>query len=291
MTVRRNADDATVAGFGDEWRSFDQSVLGQEEGDELFAEYFAIFPWEFLPPQATGFDMGCGSGRWARRVAPRVGRLHCVDAAAAALAVAQRNLEDVSNVIFHHASIEESVLPERSMDFGYSLGVLHHVPDTQAGIEACVSLLKPGAPLLVYLYYAFDNRPAWYRWIWSVTDPVRRVVSRSPHAVKLVASAIIALLIYQPLARAARVAAILRAPFAEHMPLAYYARRSLYTMRTDAYDRFATRLEQRFSRAEIVEMLTRSGLKNIRFSERAPFWCAVGFRRTEPLESDERVRV
>ncbi len=278
MTVHRNADEATVAGFGDEWRTFDQAALGQVEGDEVFAEYFANFPWESLPPKATGFDMGCGSGRWARRVAPRVGWLHCVDASTDALAVAQRNLAGTPNVTFHHASLEASALPEGSMDFGYSLGVLHHVPDTRSGIEACASLLKPGAPFLVYLYYAFDNRPAWYRWVWRASDAVRRVLSRSPHPVKLVASTVIALLIYVPLARAARTAAVLRAPFAEHMPLAYYGSRSLYTMRTDAYDRFATRLEQRFTRAEIVEMLTRSGLEDVRFSERAPFWCAVGFR-------------
>jgi hypothetical protein len=63
------------------------------------------------------------------------------------------------------------------------------------------------------------------------------------------------------------------------MPLAYYAGgRSFYTMRTDAYDRFATRLEQRFMRAEIAAMLAHAGLRDARFSERAPFWCAVGFR-------------
>ena len=56
-----------------------------------------------------------------------------------------------------------------SMDFGYSLGVLHHVPDTLAGIKACAKALKPGAPFLVYLYYAFDNRPAWFR-CWTKPD-------------------------------------------------------------------------------------------------------------------------
>ena len=49
------------------------------------------------------------------------------------------------------------------MDFGYALGVLHHVPNTQEGLNSCIKLLKPGAPFLVYLYYSFDNRPNWYR--------------------------------------------------------------------------------------------------------------------------------
>ena len=61
-------------------------------------------------------------------------------------------------------------LPDGSADFGYSLGVLHHVPDTQKGIIECVRKLKPGAPFLLYLYYAFDNRPWWFRTIWKISD-------------------------------------------------------------------------------------------------------------------------
>jgi hypothetical protein len=38
-------------------------------------------------------------------------------------------------------------------------------------------------------------------------------------------------------------------------PLAFYRRRSFYVMRTDAFDRFCTRLEQRFTRMQITDML------------------------------------
>ena len=63
----------TVKSFGDEWSRFDQSQLSEAEALKIFDEYFAIFPWDALPPNASGFDMGCGSGRWARLMAPRVG--------------------------------------------------------------------------------------------------------------------------------------------------------------------------------------------------------------------------
>lgn len=282
MTARLNADEATVAGFGDEWSTFDQSGLGEAELDALFAQYFAVFPWESLPEGAVGADLGCGSGRWATRVAPRVGTLHCVDASAEALAVARRNLAAAPNCLLHHATVDASGLEDASLDFAYSLGVLHHVPDTAAALRACARLLKPGAPLLVYLYYALDNRPAWYRALWRASDLLRRGLSRAPHAVKLAASTVIALGIYLPLARAARLAAALGLPFARNMPLAYYARRSLYTMRTDAYDRFGTRLEQRFTREEIEEMMREAGLTDVRVSESMPFWCAVGSGPAEP---------
>ena len=50
-------------------------------------------------------------------------------------------------------------------------------------------------------------------------------------------------------------------------------------MRTDALDRFGTRLEQRFSYNQIKEMMLKSGLENIEFSNEEPFWCAVGYRK------------
>ena len=53
---------------------------------------------------------------------------------------------------------------------------------------------------------------------------------------------------------------------------------SFYTMRTDALDRFGTKLEQRFSKSEIENILKSKGLKKITFSNKAPFWCVVGYK-------------
>ena len=51
-------------------------------------------------------------------------------------------------------------------------------------------------------------------------------------------------------------------------------------MRTDALDRFGTRLEQRFTRNKIDEMMRAAGLERIIFSEAEPYWCAVGFKNS-----------
>jgi hypothetical protein len=46
-------------------------------------------------------------------------------------------------------------------------------------------------------------------------------------------------------------------------------------MRTDAFDRFCTRLEQRFTKAQIEDMLSSTGFADVRFSQSEPYWCAV----------------
>ena len=273
-----NIDAQTVAGFGDEWTRFDQSVLSANEVLAIFDQYFAIFPWDALPPDAVGFDLGCGSGRWAGCVAPRVGTLHCIDASEAAVRVARRNLARYANCLFHTASVDAIPLPDGSMDFGYSLGVLHHVPDSLAGLRSCTAKLKPGAPFLVYLYYAFDNRPLWFRALWRASDILRRGIARLPHRARYWLSTAIAAGVYLPLARGARLLER-RGVDVSSFPLSAYRHRSFYTMRTDARDRFGTRLERRFTAAQIRRMMSDAGLDGITFSPSVPYWCAVGYKR------------
>ena len=273
-----NIDIATVRGFGEEWSVYDQSVLPPSDYIELFEQYFRIFPWDGLPPGAEGFDLGCGSGRWAKLVLPRVGTLHCIDAAEAVIDVARRNLTDFPNCQFHVAGVDRIPLPDDSMDFGYSLGVLHHVPDTAAGIRSCVDKLKRGAPLLLFLYYDFDNRPQWFRSLWRFSEVGRHTICRLPTRLKVAVTTVLALAIYYPLARFA----LLLERFGcgvDLAPLSYYRRRSFYTMRTDALDRFGTKLEQRFTAEQIQRMMLNAGLENIKLSNHQPYWCAVGVKK------------
>ena len=272
----KNQDKNTVDGFGDEWSRFDQSDLPQAEQQLLFDEYFSVFPWKHISKESTGFDLGCGTGRWAKSVAPKVKKLICIDPSSA-LDIAKKNLSNFDNCVFDSATVDEMPMQDNSMDFGYSLGVLHHVPDTALGIKQCVKKLKIGAPLLLYLYYRFDNRPWWFRLIWFVTDLLRRIVSKMPYKLRYFSSQIISIIVYLPLARFALFLEKLNFNVS-NFPLSSYKNLSFYTMRTDALDRFGTRLEQRFTRKEIKNMMQNAGLENIEFSDSKPFWVAVGYK-------------
>lgn len=274
----RNLEASVVEGFGKEWARFTQIELTSVERAQMFQAYFEIFPWERLPTDGgMGADIGCGSGRWAMLVAPRVRKLYLVDASDQALEVAKQNLKSSNNIGFHHASVDELPFPNKSLDFAYSLGVLHHIPDTEAGIRAIACALKPGAPFLIYLYYAFDNRSAWYVGLWKLSDWIRAIVCRMPFAFRKLISEILAATVYFPISRLGNLLDQYGI-MPNSWPLAYYRNRSFYVMRTDSLDRFGTKLERRFTQREIEAMLVRSGFDSIRFSEKAPFWCAVGIK-------------
>jgi hypothetical protein len=128
----------------------------------------------------------------------------------------------------------------------------------------------------MYLYYAFDNRPRWFRALWGISDVARRVISRQPSAVRHVICDGLAGGVYYPLARGAAAAERLGIN-PEHWPLSAYRHRSFYMMRTDSLDRFGTRLEKRYTRKEMEALMREAGLTDIRFCS-SVFWSAVGTR-------------
>lgn len=280
-----DADAPVIRSFGEQWQQFRHDDDGNDADLRAsFEAYFRIFPWRELPDRAVGADVGCGTGRWARHVAPRVHRLLCFEPSEA-IEVARESLAAFPNVECRSARAEALPIDDRSLDFAYCLGVLHHVDDTVGAMRSIVAKLKPGAPLLLYLYYRLENRPVWYSSLWRMTTPARLVISKLPFGLRYPVSQIIAAVVYYPLARAAWSAEKLGMNVTS-WPLSIYRNLRFYNMRTDALDRFGTRVEKRFTRDQIARMMSSAGLTNIEFSSAAPYWCAVG-RRSVAAESGD----
>ena len=272
-----NENRKVIRDFGKEWKNYNQSFLDKKELSELFNNYFSIFPFTLIDKNSEGFDMGCGSGRWAEFIAKKVKKLNCIDPSEDAIIVAKNKLKDLQNCNFEISNVMNTSLKDNSQDFGYCLGVLHHIPNTTKGLEACVKKLKKGAPFLIYLYYRFDNKPLWFRALWKISDIFRIIISKLPFQLKLYLTKLIAISIYLPLARAALFFEKLGLNV-QNIPISSYRFSSLYTMKTDALDRFGTKLEQRFTKNEIFTMMKDCGLTNIKFSDKIPFWVAVGIK-------------
>lgn len=272
-----NIDWNTVTSFGKEWQKF--SSFESPEITTIGNDYFDLINASMANGNSVALDVGCGSGRWARYLSRHVKFIEAIDPSEAALVAAEK-LRDLTNVRVTQAGVDKIPFPDKSFDFVYSLGVLHHIPDTQSAINKCLSKLKPQGWLLVYLYYALDNRGAIYKLIFHTSTFFRRIISRLPSSPKLFVCDLIAFFIYFPLAYLAKnLYSVTPLRFiAEKIPLGYYRKTSFQVMRNDALDRFGTPLEKRFSKIEIEEMLLRAGFINIHFSPNAPYWHVVAQR-------------
>ena len=96
-----------------------------------------------------------------------------------------------------------------------------------------------------------------------------------PRPLKYSTTTAIAFLIYLPFAKLAYFAEKLGVDVRNY-PLADYRHRPFYQCKNDALDRFGTRLEQRFSRKDIEELLTKAGCDQIKFSDNTPFLVLCG---------------
>lgn len=270
-----NIDPKVVNNFGQEWNKFNYRNINNKNLKKIFNDYFNIFPFKKINKKSIGFDMGCGSGRWAKFIAPKVKKLNCIEPSNLAIKEARLNLRAFKNCSFEKASASKNSLKNNSQDFGYSLGVLHHVPNTLLALQNCTKKLKSGAPFLLYLYYNFDNKPSWFKIIWKLSDIVRIIICKLPFFLKYPISQFIAFFIYFPTSLILKILKKNKIKI-KNFPLSYYHDKTFYIMRTDALDRFGTKLEKRFSKKEIQTMMKRSQLKNIKFSKQPPYWVAVG---------------
>lgn len=270
-------NNKVIQSFGNEWSKFDQTRLKKKELKKIFNDYFCIFPFNKISKKSTGFDMGCGTGRWSVLIAPKVKKLNCIEPSKAIYA-AKKNLKNYNNVNFINESIEKLNLQNNSQDFGYCLGVLHHLKNTKKGIKLCSRFLKKGAPFLAYIYYSFENKNLVYRSMWRLSNLLRKVICNLPEFYKSLISDILAVIIYFPLAKLSFFLNKLNISVSR-FPLNYYKDLSFYTMRTDSRDRFGTSIEGRFSKKEIIQMFKEAGFERIKFSNKEPFWCVLGYKK------------
>lgn len=277
-----NLDLNVCKHFGDEWHSFTNDERPFADLKCEFDGYFSIFPWGKLPDNAEGFDAGCGTGRWVEIILnggyAKIAKMNCVDPSRA-IEIAKNKLSKFSNVSFYNTTINEMPLKKSSQDFGYCLGVLHHIPDTLSAMKACTDKLKPGAPFLIYMYYNFENRPLWFRMVWKCSDFLRKIICRLPHKLKVLITNTIAGLVYYPLAKIASIAEKLHLPY-KNIPLSAHRNGSFYNMKNCALDRFGTCLEKRYSKADIVDLMSKCDLENISFSDNPDVnWVALGYKK------------
>ncbi len=273
-----NIDTVTVNSFGEEWKAFHR--FHDDEIQKIGDTYFDIIMPEMTGSEKIAADFGCGTGRWTKYVHSKFGAVAAIDPSEAIL-VAGRLLQDVPNVHLYKASIDNLPFADNYFDFGCSLGVLHHIPDTQKAMDVCVRKIKPGGHFLVYLYYNLDNRGFLFKSLFAVSDLIRRIVSKMPGRLKKFICNLMAVFFYMPFVLFSRLLRLLGVPekIRAKVPLHSYEGTSFYIIRNDALDRFGTPLEQRFSRKQIQNMMEASGLEDIVFSEQAPYWHAVGRKK------------
>jgi ubiquinone/menaquinone biosynthesis C-methylase UbiE len=278
MDSKENIDSQVISDFGDEWATYkyEKSDLSRELKLQ-FEMYSSLVNFqEFNPLESVAADFGAGTGRWAEFVLGNFKKIHLVEPSQGAFEVLTKKFKSKSHVSLENSTISDSAIPKNSLDFAMSLGVLHHISNTERALEDINSKLKSKGLFLGYLYYKVEDKPFMYRVIFSIANYFRTRISNLPFKGKKRISNLIALFIYLPFARLSKVLSKIKIN-TTNIPLHQYANLNFYMMKNDALDRFGTKLEKRFNQEEIKNLLSDAGFdsNSIIFSESEPFWTFV----------------
>jgi ubiquinone/menaquinone biosynthesis C-methylase UbiE len=270
----KNIDLEVVKSFGEEWNKFNK--FSPKTIDLICKEYFDIIDTSIVNKETYMIDIGCGSARWSEYFLDKAGFIEAVDPSDAIYA-ADKLLGDAPNVRITKASVNTLPWKDETFDFGMSVGVLHHIPDTKQALTDCVKKIKRGGYFYVYLYYKLDNRGPLFKALFKFSDLIRKLVSSMPSGLKKASCDVLAVVAYLPFVYTAKLFyALGKKKTGDQIPLSAYANKDFYIIRNDALDRFGTKLEHRFSKEEITQMMTEAGLTDIKFGEKSAYWHAVG---------------
>ena len=101
---------------------------------------------DYLRPDMTLLEFGCGTGTTALTHAPLVDRILAIDISARMLEIAEHKAAaaGIDNVMFERAAIDDFTAPDNSFDVVLGMSILHLLADKDRAIAKVHKMLKPG---------------------------------------------------------------------------------------------------------------------------------------------------
>jgi SAM-dependent methyltransferase len=273
-TEGKNIDPTVVKSFGDEWLKFHD--FSDKIIEECANEYFDILDETIINKNTYALDVGCGTGRWTKFLSKKVGFMEAVDPSEAIFA-ADNLLGNINNVRLTKANTETIPFDDETFDFVMSVGVLHHIPNTQQAMQDCVRKVKKGGYFYCYLYHNLEKMNGWFRTLFWLSELIRKVVCQLPQKPKAIVCDILAVVIYMPFILLIRFLVLIGLrSIAKKLPLAAYNNKSFFIIRNDSLDKFGTNLEQRFSKQQVEAFMKNCGLTDVVISSGTPYYHSIG---------------
>lgn len=252
------AEGRTLRSYSYQWRKFKQMF---PEWEQVFLDSIDPVTRDFFPGK-VGLDGGCGFGRSLYYAATYGAELIGLDLSEA-IEAARGNTQQFERVHLVQGDIFHPPVRGQSLDFVYSIGVLHHLPDPKSGFLTLTRLLKPEAPMFIWVYLRGRGRQI------AAFTAMRALSTRLPLPVLNVAA--LALAAGHWLAWIAPYRILKRARFcsalADRIPFTFYARYPFRVLHTDWFDGLSVPLQNYYRREDIAAWYREAGAQRVQIDE------------------------
>lgn len=101
---------------------------------------------DYLRPDHSVFEFGCGTGTSALNLAPNAGKILATDISGEMIAIAREKVAaaGIANVTFEKMTPDDPSLPTAAFDIVLGFNVVHLMPDWRNALRDVHRLLKPG---------------------------------------------------------------------------------------------------------------------------------------------------
>ena len=187
----------------------------------------------------------------------------------AAYEVLLRNTRAIAERLGYLHATGAEIPAGEDLDYIFSIGVIHHIPDPAPTIDAAFQALRPGGKLLIWLYGREGNE-----FYLSLVTPLRWLTTRLPSKVVLG----LAWLMWLPLIAYIQAARVLP------LPMRDYARGLLKRLThrqlvATIYDQLKPTYARYYTRDEAQELLQRAGFADVKSHHRHGYsWLFCGTR-------------
>ncbi|MEE2610095.1 MAG: methyltransferase domain-containing protein [Acidobacteriota bacterium] len=267
-----SAERRTIRSYSYQWRKFKEMYPHWEQ---VFLDSIRPITPSFFPGK-RGLDAGCGFGRSLRYAASYGAEMFGLDLSEA-IEAARDNTRHLPNVHLVQGDIFHPPLAPAVLDFVYSIGVLHHLPDPKAGFLTLTRLLKPDAPIFIWVYLRHRGRQI------AAFSLMRAISTRVPLRFLNVACLAIATGQWLAWILPYRILHRFRATrrLARHIPFTLYAQYPFRVLHTDWFDGLSVPLVNYYRREHVEAWYREAGLERVRIDED---WRgrALGYAPQEP---------
>jgi SAM-dependent methyltransferase len=259
-------ENRTIRDFGEQWLKYGD-VGGYFGSLELFEDIIFPFLRSGDIKDCSVAEIGSGSGRIVNMLI-RAGAKHviAVEPSEAAFEVLCRNIEQPEKVTC--LKITGDQLPAYgNLDYVFSIGVLHHIPDPMPAVEAAFKALRPGGHFVVWVYGKEGN--GLYL---ALIKPLRIITKRLPHFML----AFLVETMYWPLVLYIKCCYGLSLPLKGYM-LSVLGKMSPKHKRLIIYDQLNPSCAKYYTRAEAEKLLIDRRFEDIRVHHRHGYsWTVIG---------------
>jgi len=159
------------------WDKIAERYSKQPIADEAAYQKELQITRECFQPDMEVLELGCGTGSTAIIHAPYVKHIRAIDISSKMIEIAQgkADVDHIENITFEQSTIDDSYVPDETVDVVLGLSILHLLEDKEAVIARVYKMLKPGGVFVTNTACIKDMM-----WLFKLIVPIGRFFGLIP---------------------------------------------------------------------------------------------------------------